>query len=121
ALALKGHGFVMSAGYTLLWANLLQTAALAAYLYLRERDQLGKVIAAWRVSAATGVLGVTGSALWFMAMTIQVVAYVRTLGLIELVFTFAFSWFWFKERPRLTEMIGVALLLVGIGITLTLR
>jgi drug/metabolite transporter (DMT)-like permease len=121
ALTLHGQGFVMSAGYTLLWANLLQTGVLAAYLYFRERDQLGKVLAAWRVSAATGVLGVTGSALWFMAMTIQVVAYVRTLGLIELVFTFAFAWFWFKERPRLTELIGIALLLVGIGMALNLR
>jgi drug/metabolite transporter (DMT)-like permease len=121
ALTLHGHGFVMSAGYTLLWANLLQTGVLTVYLYLRERDQLGKVAAAWRVSALTGVLGVTGSALWFMAMTIQVVAYVRTLGLIELVFTFAFSWLWFKERPRLTELVGIALLLVGIGMALNLR
>jgi len=61
------------------------------------------------------------AALWFMAMTIQLVAYVRTLDLIELVFTFAFSWFWFKERPRLTELIGIALLLVGIGMALNLR
>ena len=121
ALALTGHGFVMSAGYTLLWANLLQTVALGAYLHWREPGQLGKIVAAWRVSAATGVLGVTGSALWFMAMTIQVVAYVRTLGLIELVFTFAFSWLWFKERPRRTELIGILLLLVGIGIALNLR
>lgn len=121
ALSLHGHGFVMSAGYTLLWANLLQTGVLTAYLFLREPGQLGKVIAAWRVSAAAGVLGVTGSALWFMAMTIQVVAYVRTLGLIELIFTFAFSWFWFKERPRLTELIGITLLLVGIGMALNLR
>lgn len=49
ALTLQGHGFVMSAGYTLLWANLLQTAVLAAYLHMRERDQLAKVVAAWRV------------------------------------------------------------------------
>ena len=121
ALSLEGQGFVMSAGYTLLWANLLQTAVLAAYLHARERDQLGKIVRAWRVSALAGVLGVTGSALWFMAMTIQVVAYVRTLGLIELVFTFLFSWFFFKERPKLTELVGIALLLVGIGMTLNLR
>jgi drug/metabolite transporter (DMT)-like permease len=121
ALSLDGAGFVMSAGYTLLWANLLQTAVIAAYLYARERDQLWKVVAAWRVSAPAGILGVAGSALWFMAMTIQVVAYVRTLGLIELVFTFLFSWFFFKERPKPTEIIGIVLLLIGIGMTLNLR
>ncbi len=121
ALSLGAEGFVMPAGYTLLWANLLQTALLSAYLYARERDQFAKLLAAWRVSALTGIIGVVASALWFMAMTIQLVAYVRTLGLIELVFTFAFAWFWFKERPRLTELIGIALLLVGIGMTLNLR
>ena len=121
ALSLDAEGFVMPAAYTLLWANLLQTALLSAYLYARERDQFAKFFAAWRISALTGLAGVAASTFWFMAMTIQLVAYVRTLGLIELVFTFAFSWFWFKERPRLTELIGIALLVIGIGMTLSLR
>lgn len=121
ALALGGSGFVMPAAYTLLWANLLQTVLMAAYLYARERDQLGKFVAAWRLSALTGAVGVIGSAMWFMAMTIQLVAYVRTLSLIELVFTFLFSWFYFKERARLREIVGIALLLVGIVMTLNLR
>ena len=56
-----------------------------------------------------------------MAMTIQLVAYVRTLGLIELVFTFLFSWFFFKERPHRRELLGIALLLIGIAMTLNLR
>lgn len=121
ALSLGAPGFVMPAGYTLLWANLLQTALLLAYLYARERDQFAKLFAAWRASVVTGIIGVTASALWFMAMTIQVAAYVRTLGLVELVFTFLFSWFFFKERPKLTELVGIALLLVGIAMTLNLR
>lgn len=121
ALSLGEPGFVMPAGYTLLWANLLQTALLSAYLYARERDQFARLFAAWRVSTLTGIIGVTASALWFMAMTIQVAAYVRTLGLIELVFTFLFSWFFFKERPKLTEFIGIALLLLGIAMMLNLR
>jgi drug/metabolite transporter (DMT)-like permease len=120
ALSLDG-GFVMTASYTLLCANLLQTAMMAAYLWRRERDQFGKLLKTWRVSALTGVIGVIGSALWFMAMTIQLVAYVRTLGLIELVFTFLFSWFFFKERPLAAELAGIALLLVGIAMALNLR
>lgn len=114
-------GFVMAAAYTLLWANLLQTALLGLYLHLREPGQLREVLAAWRVSAPAGMVGVAGSALWFMAMTIQLVAYVRTLGLIELVFTFLFSWFFFNERPRPSELVGIALLLLGIAMTLNLR
>lgn len=121
ALSLDGTGFVMSAAYTLLWANLLQTALMAAYLWRREREQFAALRANWGVAALAGAVGVTGSALWFMAMTIQLVAYVRTLGLIELVFTFLFSWFFFKERPRPGELVGIALLLMGIAMTLNLR
>jgi drug/metabolite transporter (DMT)-like permease len=121
ALSLGESGFVMPAAYTLLWANLLQTAVMAAYLALREREQLGKLVDAWALSALAGTIGVVASAFWFMAMTIQVVAYVRTLSLIELVFTFLFSWFFFKERPRPRELAGIALLVVGIGMMLNLR
>lgn len=121
ALSLGGSGFVMPAAFTLLWANLLQTAVMAAYLSLRERDQLGKLVRAWRLSALAGTIGVAASACWFMAMTIQLVAYVRTLSLIELVFTFLFSWLYFQERPRPRELAGIALLVVGIAMTLNLR
>jgi drug/metabolite transporter (DMT)-like permease len=121
ALSLDGAGFVMSAAFTLLWANLLQTALMTAYLWRRERAQFAALRANWTAAALAGAVGVTGSALWFMAMTIQLVAYVRTLGLIELVFTFLFSWFFFKERPRPRELLGIALLLMGIAMTLNLR
>ncbi len=121
ALSLGEPGFVMPAGYTLLWGNLLQTSLLSAYLYAREREQFAKFFAAWRISALTGLIGVVASAFWFMAMTIQLAAYVRTLGLIELVFTFLASWFFFKERPKITELVGIALLLLGIAMMLTLR
>jgi len=121
ALALGEEGFVMPAAFTLLWANLLQTALRGGYLYLREPDELGKFVAAWRLSALTGAVGVVASAMWFMAMTIQLVAYVRTLSLIELVFTFLASWFFFHEHPRGREILGIALLLVGIAMTLNLR
>ncbi|HUH84422.1 MAG TPA: EamA family transporter [Stellaceae bacterium] len=121
ALALGEAGFVMPAAVTLLWANLLQTALMGGYLYWRERDELGKFVAAWRLSALTGAVGVAASAMWFMAMTIQLVAYVRTLSLIELVFTFLASRFFFRERPRRREVIGIALLLVGVAMMLNLR
>jgi uncharacterized membrane protein len=78
-------------------------------------------VASWRLSTLTGAVGVIASAMWFMAMTIQLVACVRTLSLTELVFTFLFSWFYIKERAQLREIVGVALLPVGIVMTLSLR
>lgn len=121
ALSLGESAFVMRSAYTLLWANLLQTALMAAYLWLRERDQLGKFLATWRLSALTGAVGVIASALWFTAMTIQLVAYVRTLALVELVFTFLFSWYVFKEKPRRREIAGMVLMVVGVIMMLNLR
>jgi drug/metabolite transporter (DMT)-like permease len=55
---------------------------------------------------------------WFTAFTIQVAAYVRTLGLIELVFTFLLGRFVFGERASRYEMLGVAALVAGIVLVL---
>jgi drug/metabolite transporter (DMT)-like permease len=54
-------------------------------------------------------------------MTLQSVAYVRTLGLIELVFTFAISVLAFREKPARNEVLGVALLVGGIALVLNVR
>jgi drug/metabolite transporter (DMT)-like permease len=121
ALSLGENGFVMPAGYTLLWANVLQTVLMAAYLYAREREELPKLLASWQLSALTGIVGIVASALWFTAMTIQLVAYVRTLALIELLFTFLFSWYYFKEQPRAREIAGIVLLVIGVGMMLNLH
>ena len=45
-------------------------------------------------------------------------AYVRTLGLIELVFTLLISLYAFRERPGRAEVLGLALLIVSIALVL---
>ncbi|MBM3522259.1 MAG: DMT family transporter [Alphaproteobacteria bacterium] len=117
-----GHpSFFMSAGYTLAWAQTLQTAILAAWLIWREPGQMAAVARWWRPALMVGIMGTLGSICWFTAFTIQVAAYVRTLGLIELVFAFLVARFAFQERPSRNEMIGVALLCAGIALVLNLR
>jgi drug/metabolite transporter (DMT)-like permease len=64
---------------------------------------------------------VLGTICWLTAMALQSVAYVRTLGLIELVFTFMISVFAFREKPKRNEVIGVALLVGGIALVLSVR
>lgn len=114
-----GHpSFLMAAGWTLLAAVLLQTLMLGLWLSLREPGQLRAVFASWRLSGLVGITGVLGSACWFTAMTIQQVAYVRTLGMIELVFTFLVSLLIFRERPSPREWLGTLLLLGGILLVL---
>ena len=114
-----GHdSFLMSAGWTLLASVLLQTLLLGFWLYYRETGELTKVFASWRIAGLVGITGVMGSACWFTAMTIQQVAYVRTLGMIELVFTFLVSTLVFRERHSLRETLGILLLIGGILLVL---
>lgn len=120
ALSLGHESPLVAAAYTLMWSAVLQTAILATYLRLREPGQLTKVARAWRVASISGLTGIVGSAGWFTALTIQQVAYVRTLGLIEMLFTFLIAVFFFKEQPRRVEIAGIALLLAAIALVLNL-
>lgn len=114
-----GHeSFLMAAGWTLLASVLLQTLLLGVWLHRREPGELGRVFANWRIAGLVGITGVLGSACWFTAMTIQQVAYVRTLGMIELVFTFLVSTLVFHERHSARETLGILLLIGGILLVL---
>ena len=121
SLALDGGDAFIRAGFTLACITVLQTILMGTYLALRERDQLAKVILTWRVSALVGLTGVMGSAGWFLAMTLQKVAYVRTVGQVELVFTFIASYFFFKERASRAEIAGILLIVAGIVVLLNFR
>ncbi len=121
SLSLAHPSYLMSAGYTLLWAQALQTALLGGWLAWREPGQLATVRANWRVASLAGVTGTLASAGWFTAMTLTVVAYVRTLGLVELLFTFAIGRVMFRETPSVREVAGAALLAVGLALVLNAR
>lgn len=118
SIGLDHPSFLMSAGYTLAWAQALQTALLTAWLVLREPGQLRAVWHAWRPGVLVGLTGTLGSMCWFTAFTIQIAAYVRTLGLIELVFTFLMGRYAFGERASRYEVMGVAALVAGIVLVL---
>ncbi len=121
SIGLDHPSFLMSAGYTLAWAQSIQTLLLTLWLVWREPGQMAAVARHWRQGALVGLTGTLGSACWFTAFTIQVAAYVRTLGLIELIFTFAIGRIVFKERASRFELLGIALLCAGIALVLNLR
>ena len=118
SIGLGHESFVMSAGYTLAWAQTLQTLLLGLWLAAREPGQLDAVARAWRPGTLVGLTGTLGSICWFTAFTIQVAAYVRTLGLFELVLTFLVGRFAFGERASRFEILGVAALIAGIVLVL---
>ncbi len=120
SLSLEHPSPLMSAGYALLWSAIIQSALLAVYLALREPGQLTAVWKARKVAVLAGITGITASACWFTAFTLQQVAYVRTLGLIEMIFTFMIARWGFKENPSRLEIVGIVLLVAAIAIMLNL-
>jgi drug/metabolite transporter (DMT)-like permease len=108
----------IAAAFTLVVATTLQTVMMGIWLAWRERGELGRVFAQAPTGALVGAASAVGSAGWFTAFTLQIAAYVRTLGLIELLFTVLISRYVFRERPSRAELIGLALLVVSIAMVL---
>lgn len=113
ALALHAE-FLMAGAYTLVAAQLVQTILLGGWLLLRNIDVVRRVLRAWRASLFAGFMGAAASAGWFTAMAIEPVAHVRTLGLVELLFSYVVSRRVFRERLSRIELGGIALLTLGL-------
>jgi drug/metabolite transporter (DMT)-like permease len=108
----------VAAAFTLVMATSIQTVLMGSYLAWRESGQLRRVLAERRSGALVGLTSFLGSAGWFTAFTLQIAAYVRTLGLVELAFTFLISRYAFRERARPVEILGLALIVLSIAAVL---
>ena len=113
ALALD-TSFLMAAAFTLVGAQLLQSLVMGLYLTIAHPGVLSRVLRAWRTSLLAGFSGAAASAGWFTAMAIEPVAHVRTLALIELVFSYAISRRFFKEHFTRLQIIGMIVLVAGL-------
>jgi drug/metabolite transporter (DMT)-like permease len=109
-----GLPFLPAAATTLVIALFLQSVLIAVYLRWREPGQLGTVLRLWRRSLLPGLAGAAASACWFTAMTLEVAAYVRMLGLVEVLFSYGVTIFALRERPSRREQLGTVLLVVAI-------
>ncbi len=69
---------------------------------------------AWRTSLLAGNMGAAASLAWFTAYAMHNVADVRTLGMIEVVFSYLVSRRVLKESLSRPEQIGIALMLAGL-------
>jgi drug/metabolite transporter (DMT)-like permease len=119
ALALDAS-FLMSAATALAAAQLIQTLLLGGWLLWNSPAVVRSTLRLWRPSLFAGFMGAAASAGWFSAFALQSAAHVRTLGLVELVFSYAVSRKLFRERMTRLELAGMAFLAAGIAvITLT--
>ena len=114
ALQIDSADVFLRAGVTLACVTAFQTVLMIIWLAAREKGEIKRVIASWRVSSIVGVTSMLGSFGWFTAFALQNAAYVKALGQIELVFTFVGSYFIFKERSSRREIIGIVLVVLSI-------
>jgi len=121
SLSLNEEFLPLAAATTLVHAIVIQITLMLAYLLWREPGEIRRVVAAWRPGLIVGMASAAGSAGWFTAMALQVAAYVRMLGMSEMIFTFLMSYLVFREKPSRSEIIGVLVLIGGILLGLAVR
>jgi drug/metabolite transporter (DMT)-like permease len=114
-LALGADSPFLAAAETLFWAQLLQTLLLGTWLSLRNPAVLQGAIRAWRLSLFAGGAGASASLANVTALALESASHVRTLGLIEVVFTYAVSLRVFREAISWRELAGIALVILGVG------
>jgi drug/metabolite transporter (DMT)-like permease len=96
----------LAGAWGVLLAQALQTVLLGSWL-------------AWRAPAAlratvAGAMGALASIGWFTAFALTTAANVRTLGMVEVVFSYLVSRRFLRERLALAEQGGLALVVAGL-------
>ena len=121
SLALDGPNFMMQAAVTLAYVIVFQTVIMFAWMAWKEPGEIVRVGRAWKPAMIVGLSGAAASFGWFMAMTLQQAAIVKSLAQIEMLFTMASSVFLFRERINRLEVAGCLLIVAGIVALIFLR
>lgn len=106
----SGLTFPHSAAWVLVLTISLQTLMLCVYIALKERDTFNKMWHHKGTTTAVSVCSCLGSIGWFSAMSLQHVAYVKTLGQIEVFFTIMVSILWLKQPLKRQDTAGLVLI-----------
>ncbi|MFC3034510.1 EamA family transporter [Pseudoalteromonas fenneropenaei] len=102
--------FPHSAAWVLLMVLLSQTLILAIYLCWKEPISWQKLWQHRKLTSSISICSCVGSIGWFSAMSLQHVAYVKTLGQIEVFFTIAIATLWLKQPTKRRDTVGLVLI-----------
>jgi len=114
-ITVPGVSFVTAASYTLVLGLFVQTLLLTIYLLARAPDVLEAIIGLWKPSLFAGFMGAFSSQFWFLAFALTAAANVRTLALVEVLFAQAISYYSFKQPIMPREIVGIALIVLGVA------
>ena len=115
-LALHTSSPVLAAAETLFWSQLVQTLLLLGWLLARHPSVVLSVFRQWRVSMLAGLAGASASLANVTALALAPASQVRTLILIEVVFSYAVSRRVFREQTSRRELAGMGLVVLGVAI-----
>ena len=104
----------LSGAWGVLIAQTMQSVVMSAWIVRTHEQGLRPIFKAWRISLLAGSMGAAASLAWFTAYAMQGAAAVRTLGMVEVVFSYIVSRKVFSEKLSLTEKLGMALMMLGL-------
>ena len=104
----------LSGAWGVLIAQTMQSVVMSAWIARTHEQGLRPIFKAWRISLLAGSMGAAASLAWFTAYAMQGAAAVRTLGMVEVVFSYIVSRKVFSEKLSLTEKLGMALMMLGL-------
>jgi drug/metabolite transporter (DMT)-like permease len=104
----------LAGAWGVLLAQTIQTVLLGGWLALRAPQALAATATAWRVSTIAGAAGALASIGWFTAFALTTAANVRTLGMVEVVFSYLVSRRLLREKLAPVEQGGLALVVLGL-------
>ena len=113
-LALHTGSPFLAAAETLFWSQLLQAVLLCAWLLVHNPAIVLGALRQWRVSMFAGIAGASASLANVTALALAPASQVRTLILIEVVFSYFVSRRIFHETMNRRELTGIALVVVGV-------
>jgi len=99
--------------WSVLLAQIIQTAILGGWIAWTQPAALKNVFATGATPWLAGFAGAVASTGWFFAVILRPVAEVRTLGMLDMVFSYAVSRIWFHEPTTRRELFGISALVAG--------
>ncbi len=114
ALALQAQTPWLSGAWGVLVAQTLQSMVLGAWVAFKTPQGIRPIFRAWRISLLAGSMGAAASLAWFTAYAMQSAAAVRTLGMVEVVFSYLVSRRMLSEQFKRAELLGMALMVLGL-------
>lgn len=114
ALHLHGASPWLTGAWGVLLAQAIQSVLLGGWLAWRAPAALRATASAWRISTVAGAAGALASIGWFTAFALTTAANVRTLGMVEVVFSYLVSRRLLREKLARIEQGGLALVVAGL-------